>query len=107
MLDENDPTSEVRFQQQHRFPLDGVGRHDSNLQDQGTPYLVVITHFEVRVGVEEPRCGSWTPRTTSTSVLELDLDIRFGTEYLVKFTLSRIAGMHISAFYLPALLRFT
>ena len=53
-----------------------VGRPDSNLQDQGTPSLVVVTHFEVRVGVEEPRCGSWTPRTTSTSVLELDLDIR-------------------------------
>ena len=55
MLDKNDPASEVRFQQQHRFPLDGVGRPDSNLQDQGTPPLVVVTHFEVRVGVEEPR----------------------------------------------------
>ena len=55
MLDKNDPASEVRFQQQHRFPLDGVGRPDSNLQDQGTPSLVVVTHFEVRVGVEEPR----------------------------------------------------
>ena len=32
-----------------------VGRPDSNLQDQGTPSLVVVTHFEVRVGVEEPR----------------------------------------------------
>ena len=36
---------------------------------------------------EEPWYRSWTPKITSTSVLELDLDIRFGTEYLVKFTL--------------------
>ena len=91
MLDENDPASEVRFQQQHRFPLDGVGRNDSNLQDQGTPSLVVVTHFEVRVGVEEPRHGvrngPWTTTSTLTSVLELDLDIRSRTDYLVKFTL--------------------
>ena len=83
MLDKKDPASEVRFQQQHRFPLDGVERPGSNLQDQGTPSLVVATHFEVRVGVEEPRHGvrsvrngPWTTTSTLTSVLELDLDIR-------------------------------
>ena len=75
MLDKNDPASEVRFQQQHRFPLDGVGRPDSNLQDQGTPSLVVVTHFEVRVGVEEPRA-----RTVDDYIYS-DLGSRIGFGY--------------------------
>ena len=72
MLDKNDPASEVRFQQQHRFPLDGAGRPDSNLQDQGTPSLVVVTHFEVRVGVEEPRhaCAQCAQRAVDDYIYE-------------------------------------
>ena len=85
MLDKKDPASEVRFQQQHRFPLDGVGRPDSNLQDQGTPSLVVGTHFEVRVGVEEPRhacaqCAQCAQRAVDDYIYS-DLGSRIGFGY--------------------------
>ena len=55
--------------------LDGVGRPDSNLQDQGTPSLVVVTHFEVRVGVEEPRARAVDDYIYS------DLGLRIGFGY--------------------------
>ena len=51
---------------------------------------------------EEPRCGPWTTTSTSSSVLELDLDIRSRTDYLVKFTLCRIPSMHLPGLITPA-----
>ena len=77
MLDRKDPASEVRFQQQHRFPLDDVGRNDSNFQDKGTPSLVVITYFEVRVGVEETRARA------VDDYIYFDLGSRIGFGYSI------------------------